>query len=249
MYVSPALDEGELFLGTHLEADFKFGDPEQSIGLIRITDDEQRDVVLGFLKHFKIIPNGKVPLIVSLKHLFSNAQKVKWDLDQIQTLIHDTGSYTLRIGKDEPEVVYAVPMESYFTYIRLMEILTPLRQGLSGERVDIPVTQETMGIDYDTIGTQSVFKTTVKAKNLKGTPLELPKGSAGRPLILTRGRDLPTPKKLLEKQADDFQYTYALRLWTIGPKEVCFAGYFKMPGYEAILGRVNLFLNVRKDAP
>lgn len=239
---------GHYLLGSHVEGDFKFGDPEQCVALINITDEAANEVVQKFLGFFKV-DNPPCPYIVTLRHLFSVVSKEKWSLDNL--VVYDdeeTGVKAVAVkdenGEPGPAVVYAHPFESHFTCIRLLGLIAPLRKGLEvdAKSVDIPLDGKVLPIDPVSINTASAVKVVLTSNMFEGSPLSKYFEKRTRPLILTRGRDLLTPKTLVEKQPDDFKYTYALRIWNPAGRELCFACRFSMPGYEIICGRVNLFL-------
>lgn len=232
-------DDRMLILGSHKEDDFKFGEAEQTIALMRFTEGDLWEEVKSFLTFFKIEIHKQPMLLVSLKPIFSILQKVKWDLDQLEITVHDSGVMTVSAKGDKaiPSAIYATPVSSYFTYVRLKAALPLIYFGLTDEKHhhDLP-------LDVGIFDSVRAIKQTLDPKDFKTSSLKT-LITKPRSFILMKGRDLPTPKALVTgKKKEDITYQYALRIWNPDGKELCFGGYFQMPEFELLSGRLNVFL-------
>jgi len=229
-------NEARLLLGNGQEDDIKFGDPDLTAAVLTISDPAYLDVIKEFFAHFHIFPTQTPMQTFVLRHVFSAAMKTKWDLSGIVVAQNkETGVRTLQIG-DAPPVVYGAPILSHFTYIRLRHAIESLLVGLDDttKHYDVP-------IDLNVFDEARHLKLVLDPKTYADTPLKeiIVKR---RPLLLSKGRDLLTPKALVTKKDEVRPHVNVLRLWTPGGRDLCYGGYFSMPGYSILSGRLNLFL-------
>lgn len=221
-----------LVLGTHREDEFKFGNPEQSIALMNITHEETKDLIIKFLSLFGVTVNKLPMLVVGLADLVSFSNKLKWDLSTTTLREDDNGAITAVSGEHSVDV--AIPVDSHYTYVRLCSQISILRDALLGDKhemIYIPLDPDDVVPIRRIILNPDVFVKTSLEKMVK-YPLKF---------LISRGRDLLTPKKLIEK-SEAGSYTYGLHVWSPSGAEFCYAGYFRNENFTVLSGRLNMFI-------
>lgn len=243
LYTGISEDDQYIILGSHKEGDFKFGNPEQTAALIEVSLKEDLDLIVKFLAVFGVSHTHKPMMIISLNSVMSMANKLKWDLSSIKVDVDAvTGAlFITHEGSDAPTCIGA-PIESHFTYVRLVQQLEILRKGLDAKtpHVDYPLSALKDSV-------KSIISVLLTPEAFKDTPLEK---CVTQPIkfLISKGRDILMPKKMVEKK-DAGEHVYGLRLWCPGGTEVCYAGFFKKEGYQILSGRLNTFVTQPSKKP
>lgn len=238
IYVGCTNDPTKLIMGTHLEEDFKFGDPSQVVGIIRLNSEYAINVITTLLNTFGISVVSSIPYIVDLGKIMSMCNKVKWDLTRIATLSASDGSVVAYISDmhDDEHQLISLPFSTYFAFSKVLSVVEDLDPAISNTLPNIIDIKMDLGS-----GNLSPTRFCLKKKYFENTDISKIINRDTNIYITPGAEYLKYPKALLEK-LDLNHYTYTLRIWTQDNKSIHVGGYYSDENFTLLTRRAFLFL-------
>lgn len=245
LYTGMVAREHVYVLGTHDEADFKFCDPDQAIGMVAVHHPEWQALLAAWFTALGL--DLTQPGALHLVDLAALLNKAKWEMEALTLVRHEAGHLSAHFG--EQEVVVYHPITAYFVFDKTTTLAQEyLAVFLDGHDA---VHEEPLCVEEGAVHLAKITEEAIRA-----SPLGAAHPSPVR-MLLTRGLDLLQTKPVQEQLTALFGVEPALatpgfvglRLWNPSGRGVCYGHVLASPAVTMAAVRCNAFVLPRYHPP
>ena len=217
-------DESIFVLSNTEDTKFKYCEPLQTTGLIKILNKDHLEQITLWFRHLKI--NTTVPSILSIDLMMQAYKDMSWDDPSIVISQNENGCVSLS------DVLIAHPIDTYFTLTRLQTFIKQY-QNIFFDR-----NQKSLVIDVPPVSTK-VITATISNDILNESGIINTPGYDIN-LILLPGLDILQTKSLIKKKTLSES---GLRLWAnSSAKCINYGGFYEDPDISLCVVRDNIYV-------